>query len=249
MSSKALLKALRCLEALQLAETPITVREIAQATGESLGSVQRSTFTLKALGYLTQESGAAQFMPGPACLRPAYGYLRNNALLNAAMPYMVELSDRLDVRCDLTILSGTDIIYLARIPGRDDLLNLSFLGRRWPAINTATGRAMLSLMPDDACEKVLMASAPKPITPKTITSMTDIRQEIDEARTLGYAKMLEEVFLGASAVAAPISGQSGVVLGALMIGGAADRFTMSDDRHVFGQATRKAAQAISEYGL
>ncbi|MCY4005501.1 MAG: IclR family transcriptional regulator [Rhodobacteraceae bacterium] len=249
MTAKALLKSLRCLDALQRSDTAMDVKEIAAATGDAIGSVQRAIYTLTALGYLERDLDSVRIVPGPACLRPAYGFLRNNALLEVATPYLVDLSDRFDVRSDLTVLDGTDVIYLARIPGRDELLNLSFLGRRWPAIHTASGRAILSAMPDHMREELLAATAPSPITPKSMRDMDKIRAEITTAQTLGYAKMLEEVLIGAASVAAPVFGQGKTVLGSVMIGGEVARFNSRADRRIFGEAAKRTAQAITAYGI
>lgn len=248
MNSKALLKSLKCLEALQNTDNPQRVKDIAGMTGLTLSSVQRSTYTLEALGYLSHDTDSSRFVPGPSCLRPAYGFLRNSALLEVTTPYLVDLSDRLDARCDLTVLHGTDIFYLARIPGQDELLNVSYLGRRWPAIHTASGRAILSALPPDQCEQILEKSKPRSITPKSTLDKESIRSEILEAQQLGYAKMLEEVLLGVASVAAPIIGKRGV-LGALTIGGEIERFATASDRLKFGEMSKRTAQAISDFGL
>ncbi|MCY4179649.1 MAG: IclR family transcriptional regulator [Litoreibacter sp.] len=249
MRSQALLKTLKCLEALQRAGRPLGVKGISAITNDTQSSVQRAVYTLEALGYLEHGPDEAGYVPGPACLRPAYGYLRNNKLLEIATPYLVDLSDRFDVRCDLTVLEGKDVMYLARIPGRDELLNLSFLGRRWPAIHTATGRAILSALPEAARENVLATSIPSPITPRSNLDMTAIRAEIAEAQQLGYAKVLEEVLLGAASVAAPVYGKDGGVVGAVMIGGEVERFDALTKRQVFGDAVKRTAQAITAYGV
>lgn len=249
MSSNALLKSLRCLEVFQKAEGALSVRDIAKMTGDSLSSVQRSAFTMEALGYLEREANGPRLVPGRSCLRPAHGYLRNNRFLETATPYLIDLSERLDIRADLTVLDGTDIVYLARIPSRDELLNLSPLGRRWPAVSTASGRAILSALPEEEKERVLQASDFAPITSKTITNEGDVRAAIVRARDCGYAYQSEEVLTGAASLGAAVLGRVNKVLGAVIIGGAADRFADETQRLVLGEAVLKAARAISAHNI
>ena len=249
MKSNALLKTLRSLEAFQFSDGAMSVKDIAQATSETVSSVQRCTFTLEALGYLERENDGNRYVPGRSCLRPVYGYLRNNRFLEAATPYLIELSERFETRADLTVLDGTDIVYLSRIPNKDELLNLSPLGRRWPAASTASGRAILAALCDEARDKVLANATFPRITTHTLVDENEIRDAINNARKLGYAYQNQEVLLGASSVGAAITGQNGVVHGAIIIGGPSSVF--DDDKRCseFGEAVRQAASAISAYNL
>lgn len=249
MRSNALLKALHCLEAFQNSEGALSAKDIAGSTGDSLSSVQRSTFTLEALGYLEREDGGARLVPGRTCLRPAYAYLRNNRFLETATPYLIDLSDRLDIRADLTVLDGHDIVYLARIPNRDELLNLSPLGRRWPAVSTASGRAILSALPEDQCESIVAASNLAPITTHTLTEKNDVRKAISDARSRGYAFQSEEVLIDAASIGAAVTGRGGRPLGAIIVGGAAERFVEEAQRQALGEAVIKAAGAISAHSI
>ncbi|MCI2399072.1 IclR family transcriptional regulator [Aliiroseovarius subalbicans] len=249
MKSNALLKTLHCLEAFHSSDGALTAKDIAKITGDSLSSVQRSTFTMEALGYLEREVSGNRLVPGRSCLRPAYAYLRNNRFLETATPYLIDLSERLDIRADLTVLDGTDIVYLARIPNRDELLNLSPLGRRWPAISTASGRAILSALPHDQCESIVAASRLTPITHATLTKFEEVREAIKEAESRGFAFQSEEVLIGAASIGSAVLGKGGKPLGAIIVGGAAERFSEESQRQFLGDAVVKAASAISAHGI
>lgn len=249
MSSNALLKTLRCLETFQNLDGALSVKDIAGLTNDSVSSVQRCTYTLEVLGYLERETGGKRYVPGRMCLRPAYGYLRNNQLLETATPYLIDLFERLDARADLAVLEGTDIVYLARIPSRDELLNLSPLGQRWPAVNTSPGRAILAALPDEECDQLIERTKFKAFTPNTTLDPDQIRAEIKATRQLGYAYQQEEVLIGSSSVAAVIHGRGGHILGAIGIGGKVDRFAAIEQRRALGSAIVKVAQALSAHNL
>lgn len=249
MGTNALLKTLRHLECFQHVDGAMSVRELAELTGDSVSSVQRSTYTLEALGYLEREAGRSRYAPGRSCLRPAYGYLKNNRFLETATPYLIDLVERLDLRVDLTVLEGTDIVYLSRIPNREQLMNLSPLGQRWPAANTSPGKAILAAIPRHECDAVIDRTRFTALTPKTICDPARARAEIEETRSKGYGFQREEVLIGSCSVAAAVTGNGGRVLGAVAIGGRVEQFATEDERDSLGGAAIKVALAISAHNL
>ncbi|MGJ8627960.1 MAG: IclR family transcriptional regulator [Sulfitobacter sp.] len=247
MASTALLKTLRTLELFQSSDGALSVKDMAALSSESASSVQRSAYTLEALGYLEREDGGNRYVPGRSCLRPVYGYLRNNRFLEAATPYLIDLSERFKTRADLTVLDGTDIVYLSRIPSKDELLNLSPLGRRWPAASTASGRAILSALPEVECERLLNSAHFPQITTRTLVDRSEIENEIKSARILGYAYQDQEVLLGAASVGAAVVDNAKHVHGSIIIGGPSRIFNDPSQRQIFGEAVAQAAAAISGY--
>jgi IclR family pca regulon transcriptional regulator len=220
---------------------------MAKLSSESASSVQRSAYTLEALGYLEREEGGIRYVPGRSCLRPVYGYLRNNRFLEAATPYLIELSERFSTRADLTVLDGTEIVYLSRFPSKDELLNLSPLGRRWPAASTASGRAILAALTVEARKRVLDKAQFPQITPRTLVDREEIDKAIENARNLGYAFQDEEVLLGAASVGAAVVDNAGHVHGSIIIGGPSRIFNEPSRRKIFGEAVAMSAVAISNY--
>lgn len=249
MASNALEKSLRTLEAFQTGQNTLTVKEIAEITGDAVSSVQRSTFTLESLGYLEREEGGNRYVLGRSCLRPAYGFLRNNRFLELASPHLIELSERLNTRCDLIVLDGTEIVYLARFPSKDETFDLSPVGRRWPAISTASGRAILAALPKSECDQILENSIFKKVTAKTITDKQKVIQLISEAKQTGVAYQFEEVLIGAASISAAITSADGSVTGAILVGGAVAQFR---DPGVYAQLSssiHQTALSISAYNI
>ncbi|WP_424987186.1 IclR family transcriptional regulator [Microbulbifer sp. S227A] len=249
MSSNALLKALHVLETFQQPIESMTVRDISAATGETESSVQRSTYTLERLGYLERADAGNRYVPGRSCLGPVYGFLRNNKLLETATPYLIDLAERVATRTHLSVLDGTEIVYLSRIPSQEERLNLSPLGRRWPAISTSSGRAILAALPEDAREEIIAASQFKKITPKTETDPAAIRAAIDLARQDGYSYQDGEVLPGAASVGSAVVSADGRVHGAVILGGPASAFADLDQRRALGEAVKQATRAIGACNL
>ena len=169
--------------------------------------------------------------------------------MEIAAPYLVDLSKKHETRVDLTVLDGTDIVYLSRVPSRDELLNLAPLGRRWPAVNTASGRAILATLSDEDLGHILSSSTYTKHTPYTLTNRNQIVETIKKARSDGYAFQSEEVLQGAASVGAAVIDGEKHVHGAIIIGGPAAAFEDSDKKHAFGMSAIQTAQAIGTYNL
>jgi DNA-binding IclR family transcriptional regulator len=88
-----------------------------------------------------------------------------------------------------------------------------------PAHCTAIGKVMLAdLSAADLAEFVRSADL-RPLTPKTITSASQLRQELERVRAQGYAVDDEEFAQGIRCLAAPVRNFSGQVAAAVGVSG------------------------------
>jgi len=249
MGSNALLKALQVLETFQNDTGALTVQDMADQTRQTKSSAQRSVYTLEKLGYLERYDDGARYVPGRSCLGPAYGFLQNNRLLEAATPFLLDLSEKVGMRAHLSVLEGTDIIYLSRIPSQEERLTLSPLGKRWPAVNASSGRAILAALPAEEREHIITASRLKKITSQTLVDLPSISEAIQKAKADGYAYQREEVLPGVASVSSAVVGTNGQVYGAVILSGPVARFQDSEDRHRLGEAVVQAACSIGACNL
>lgn len=98
-----------------------------------------------------------------------------------------------------------DVIYLARREGIHPVRLASTPGRALPATCTATGKAMLATLDPDEIRVRLGNDEPLPaLTPRSITSMGTLRDELESIRERGYALDDGEVVEGVVCVAVAI---------------------------------------------
>lgn len=218
--------------------------DLAQATGLNRSAVQRITYTLAQLGYLQKEKRGLYSLTHKV-LRLSYAHMRFNTLMQVAAPYVSGLANQLGVRADLAVLDDTEVVYLIRIPSRVEMFSISPMGRRWPAISSAPGRAMLSRLDEPALDDILARSDPTPATPRTVLDKGRIREIILRARTDGYTYQLGEVLVGAAAIAAPIIGASGGPIGAVSLGTTVAEMQQDAPRDELATHVMKTAQALS----
>jgi DNA-binding IclR family transcriptional regulator len=90
-----------------------------------------------------------------------------------------------------------------RISGRESVPVISHVGSRLPLHATGVGKVLLAWAPDDVRERAL--AAPARVTRHTVVEPGRLRRQLAEVRRRGYARTAEEMSLGASSVAVPVT--------------------------------------------
>lgn len=242
-------KALSVLQSFSPTHPDMTIEEIASRTRINRSSVQRVVFTLVSMGYLESIRHGKSYRIGARVLGISYSYLRNNRLLRGAMPELIRLANLAERRSDLVVLDDCEVVYLARIPGRLDASSVSPAGRRWTAVSSAFGRAILSTMPLEQREAVIRnAHVPKP-TGRTITDLDEIRRKIGQAAKDGFAFQIGEINEGSAAIGAPVFGAGDHAFAAIGLGTIADEMNDENIRKELARLTREAAVSLSRLNI
>lgn len=99
-----------------------------------------------------------------------------------------QLPNGTDETVQFAVLDGLDVTYLARHDGRQQIRLTSGIGRRLPAVSTATGKAALASLDDRDLDRRLatLTELPKP-TPNAHRTVAELRDDLDEVRRRGYA--------------------------------------------------------------
>jgi DNA-binding IclR family transcriptional regulator len=100
------------------------------------------------------------------------------------------------------------------------------IGSRYPAHATSTGKLLLSGL-SEAELKATLPHKLAALTPFTVTDKQILRDQMDEARRLGWASSWEELEIGLGAIGAPITGRDGETIAAASISGPTARIDRS----------------------
>ncbi|GAA1650381.1 IclR family transcriptional regulator [Microbacterium flavum] len=201
----AVTRSIRLLEVLADAAHPLTLTELATALGLAKSSTANLCLALEAarmvervpqgyrLGLRTAELGgafAAQFNQ----VREFYAVCDASEVLSGEL-------------VQVALLDGSDALYIARHEGARSLRIGTPLGSRLPAALSATGRALLSTLGDDAVTALLGEDAAFPaLTENSPRTLDALRERLDAARRRGWALDAEESFAGVVGVAVPLEG-------------------------------------------
>lgn len=212
-------KGLRVLEAFRAERSRMTITDIAESTGLDRATARRCLLTLHELGYADYDGKF--FTLTPRVLRLGMGALAAMPLAQIVQPWLDQLSERIGQSTSVSILDGTEIVYLARAAQRR-VMSISLMpGSRLPAHCTSMGRVLLAALPEDQARAIVEASDLSPRTPYSLTDPAEILQRIAAARRDGYAIIDQEVELGLRSIAVPLYSVHGRVVAALNTGVAA----------------------------
>jgi len=205
----SLAKGLRILEAFDEEHQALSLGDLGRRTGLDKSATQRLANTLHLTGYLSKDEATKRFSPSHRFLEMAYAYSWSDPVVQLAMPKLNELAGRLGETVNMAELSGSDIVYVIRIPCQRTGFAATLVGRRLPALSTSSGRAMLASLPP-AERRVCIKNWPiRKFTSQTTLDRAAIGKLIDEAADKGYAIAQGELMMNEIGVAAPVIGSDG----------------------------------------
>lgn len=239
-------KAFRVLHAFDSSRPTMSLTQVAATVGMDKSAAQRFTYTLEKLGYLRKDPVTKRFELTVRTLDLAHHYLRSNAMLERAMPYLMHLSKTTEETINLTVMEGTEIVFVSRFMSRHVLNTDVIVGTRMPAFCTAPGVAILSRLPAADAAALVDRMDLQAFTPHTTWRREDLLAKIARSAVRGYATAFEEFYHGDLSVAAAITGPGGVPVGALNIAVSRARFTPEEMEDRFAPLVVAAAGSVSQ---
>ncbi len=237
-------KAFRVLAAFTRTEPRLTLKQIAEKLEIDKSTAQRFTHTLLVMGYLDKDPVTKTLGVTVKILDLAHVYLSSNPLIAASMPYLIHLSKETGETVNLTVLDGTEVVFVSRIVGNHLLSTGVTLGTRMPAYATAAGMAMMSVLKDAEVKKLVQMSDLRPFAPETVYEPTKILERIKAARVKGYVLSVGAYFPSDISVGAPIVSRAGSVLGAISLSVSIDRLTAKEAEVRFAKVVSAAAKSV-----
>ena len=212
-----LAKGLRLLRAFDESHVSLSLAELVTLTGLEKSAVQRMAHTLHQEGMLERDPGTRRYRPSHAWLELAYAYYWSDPLISRALPKLVEFSRVHGETVNLAQISGDHIIYSLRLPNQRTQFAASIVGRRLPALGTASGRVMLATWSEAEVAQALETWPIRAATPKTITDRQAIADGIACASQDGYSITQGQMMLNEISLAVPITGIDGRANAALQV--------------------------------
>ena len=237
----SLARGLAVIRAFEHADEALSVSEVARRASLSRAAARRCLYTLERLGYAGGADGAFELKPKVLLLGNAY--LGSATVARAAQPVLEAVSERLQESCSLSVLDGTDIVYVARAAMRRILSIGITVGTRLPAYCTSMGRVLLASLDDREQASVLSRLELTAHTPRTMTDLDALRTELKRVRAAGFALVDQELEIGLRSIAVPVHGR-GTVVAAINIGVHAARVDLRTMTRQYVPVLRSAAREI-----
>jgi DNA-binding IclR family transcriptional regulator len=217
------------LLALVIERSPRTLSELIAAGDATEADVQVSLAALERHGLIEWDAGRRT-------ARFAHAIRRD--LAEVAEPAMRRLADESGETVNLMVRSPHGAEAIAQVDGKHVLGVSSWIGREVPDHCSAAGKVFLAY--GDRTPREPLAR----LTARTIVHPDELERDLEQARANGYATIVDELEMGLAAVAAPIRGADGAVLGALSVAGPTARLGPSR-LAVVGRLAVEQADAVS----
>ncbi len=154
--NRSLARGLEILRAFKPGTDLLGNGELAERTGLSAATVSRLTQTLVTSGFLEYERGARAYRLAAPVLSLGHAMRAASPVLNAATPFMRDVSNKLHVNIGLASADRTEMVYLESIRyNRRASLRTIVAGQRVPIELTSLGRAYLATRPAAARQALL----------------------------------------------------------------------------------------------
>lgn len=190
------------------------LEDITQASGLSRSATHRMLTTLVAGRYLSQQPDHSYHL-GIKLLELGTKAEAKISLPDAVQSILGGIARTTQDTTHLGILSGSDVLYLAKARGHRGIEMASRPGARLRAQNTAMGKALLARRGND--EAVSAFDTAAIATPRSIQNVEAFLAVLDQARADGYALDDQENELGITCVALAIPDLLGKVAAAVSI--------------------------------
>lgn len=245
---QSLVKALRLMRLLADNPTGMSLKAVSATTGMPASTTHRLLSTLQQEGFVRFDRELMHWSVGVQAFSVGYSFLQDRDLVRVAKSHMVALMENSGETANLSILDGTNIVYLAQVASRQMMRAMSTPGQRVPLHCTAAGKAIVACLPSKTKEQILGRLHYVPMTAHTIAERSDLMQHLGQVLLNGYAKDDEEHALGLRCLAAPVFDENGAAVAAISISGPLARMSDSD-LNAQAQGVLSAARAVTrDYG-
>lgn len=233
-TSGAIKSAARVMDVLDLlarSNDGLTFVQILKALGLPKSSLHGLLKTMTDRGFVWLDEESRQYRVGIRTWEAGQAYSRGTELARIADPFLTDLLASVHETVQMAILDGVDNVYIAKRDSPHPFRLVSDVGRRLPAHTTALGKVLLASLDDRDLETRLKRIRLERFTTSTLTSITELRGQLERIRQEGYGEDEGEFTEGLYCVAVPIHAPDGSVAAAVSISVPVARLPAGNQRH------------------
>lgn len=219
------------------------VTELARRLGLHKSTASRLLATLEKRGLVEQDEESGKYRLGLIVIRLAERAERTLDLRALAMPELDRLARSTRETTGIGVLDGEQLLTVAQADGPNLVAVGDWTGRAVPLHSVAAGKVLLASMPEREILRLVRRGLDR-FTPRTLTQLEPLLEELARIRRRGYATGFGEYDPSLNAVAAPVYDARGQVAAALDVWGPAFRITPARVPEL-AQQVRAAAAAVS----
>jgi DNA-binding IclR family transcriptional regulator len=241
---KSSARTLDILETVSLMPNGGTLTEISRELDIPLSSLHGLIGTMVDKGYLTSYGERGRYFLGGKVASLVAAYHSQLDLPSLVATQMDLLAQRSGETISLSILRGSEIIFIDKRAGAGLVQVVNPVGTRLPAHATGSGKVMLAYLPPDQIARLYPEENLPVLTPATISARSRLLETLEVVRQQGFALDESESDEAVWAVAACIRDSQGTPVGALSM--VAPAFRVGDEHlHEWPHWVTDAAHQVS----
>ena len=204
----AVTRALALLDRLALQREPMSLAQLTNELSLPKSSVHGLCNTLMSFGYLRRQPDGA-FLIGPRVMSLAEAFVSGTDVAQEFTALWADAGSAPEETVVLSVLNGTDALYVA-VRNSARPLGLAFnVGMRLPAYLSGSGKATLAFQPAEAVRKLFEGGLTTHLTRKGPREVDGLLRELALTRKRGYSIDDETVREGVYSFGAPVFDASG----------------------------------------
>lgn len=197
------------LEIIAAKDSMLTLPGLVSETGLPKPTVHRMLQQLEAAGILQREVDGRHFSSGERMRRLSENVLINSTTRGARHQVLCRLVDEVGESCNITALSGSEVLYLDRVETPAPLRFYLHSGSKVPTHCSASGKLFLSQMSAVQRSRLLAHVPLQAFTPKTLISFESLDVELEKIKSQGYSLDDEEFLPGLFCIAVLVPSPGG----------------------------------------
>lgn len=194
----------RVLECLERAVTPLSLTEIAQATGMAASKIHFYLISFARVGLVTQEATGGRYRLGPAAVRLGLSALAQLDILELARGEIAKLRERTGDTVFLSVWGTRGPTVVSRLDGRKIAPLDVRVGAVMPVLTSATGKAFLAWLPRQTTAIFVQGELRAAAVDGAPRNLRAVERLIAEAHASGVTSARGTVTPGISTFAAPV---------------------------------------------
>jgi DNA-binding IclR family transcriptional regulator len=226
----------------------VGVTELALELGVHKSTAFRLVTALERRQLVEQVGDRGKYRLGLGILRLAAATTGRLEVTRESQSVCERLARELGETVNIAILDESSAMNVLQEYGTAAVGTRNWIGQRTPLHATSSGKVLLAFA-DDALRKAVLDGALERYTERTITDPAQLREQLDDAVTHGWAGTNEELEVGLTAIAAPIRNGAGRVIAAISVSGPSYRLTPQSFGDVAVQLIQGAREISGRLGF
>lgn len=240
---QSLSRGLQVLDCVWQSPHSVSGAELAARLGVDRSTTSRLIRTLISHGYLASEAGSRRVVPGKRLYQISWELSNQKTLRSEALPCLQQLAAKSGECAHLAVYSEGLALVLEDVEVETALRVVGGKGRMIRLHCTAVGKALL------AFSGVPMPKELPQLMPNTISTASQLDEQLERIRAVGYALDDEEHEPGVRCLAAPVFNAGGIAVAVVGISGPTIRMTVDQLDHLANLVMESANHLSAKIGF